>query len=662
MKKNSFLFLVLMSVLTLSWTGCTDSVDYTPTSPLEGQGVYFPSSTVTSYTVDGVAGSIDLNVYRSNSNGAFQAKLNADFNENGKDVFDVPATVDFPEGEDSTSITITYDGITRGTAYELSLSFEDATPYANSSIKLKVLYPSEVSYEWVVLSDKAVYTDNLFSMFGISDFNFKAELDKPIVVEKAKGYNMIRFRSPYDNDFFNAIMGGSLFPDDYELPYIVLDGEKYKAEGKWFIPKTCLGFSISGEGEVQVDPKYQTCGSVAGNLQTKDGPIPPTSKEFPLGTFDQKLQKFDLGTMYHDIVGVGPYPINKSFTLFLDPSLMEPDFDRDFTWNDVEESTGELTSEIAGGEVKLVTLQRAKEDETFYRIPQMYSKSEHLYFNIKDGEVSLPKKQKTGLSTFGNPVFLEGTPGQSSFNPETEVLKLAVTLYLGDENGEKKADLKQGVETFLWGKTALDELELGKDIDDYVGTWGVYTTNGEKEYNFPVTITKTGEKTLSVAGMSGMQNYDDRFELKYEVATGLLKFIPQQTVDIQEGLTSFIALFDKDKSQVNFKGSDKLIGGLTSSKTLKFLNDSENSRKWTNFAYIYTDGKTISLLSGYWNSLEWFVPAQEQSVSNVALAPAFTAIVPWVEDQFTPSLYKGGKLTNGNQLGTFIPSDSHLFN
>lgn len=651
MKKYSFLFLAMMGIFSLTWTGCTDSVDYTPAEAVEGQGVYFPKSLKTSYTLKDVKGQITFDVYRTNTAGSFDAPLTVSVTEGAANLFNIPTVVPFAEGQDSTSMTISFDKLVRGTNYEVSLSFADATVYGNSSIKMNFIYPKAPEYKWQVVSTKAVYIDNLFAMFGASDISFVKDLDKSLTVEKVEGLDIYRFTSPYDNDYFGALFGLSIFPSDFKFPYIILDGEKYKSFKKWYIKATNLGFQmVNGEGP-KFDPSWNTFGSVAGNLSTGDGPIPPDSPDFPLGTFDRKTQCFDFGVTYHNLGNHGLAVNKASFKLYLDPSKMEPNFDRDFTWVDVEGSTGEFTSELAGGEKAILTLQQAKEDQTFYRFPQLYSETGNLYFYIKDNVVTLPKKQNTGLDTFGNPIFMEGTPGKSSYNPETKEIALGVTFYLADANGEKKADLVSGVEKFLWGHTELDQLALGKSLDDYVGTWGVNFSNGEKNVTLPVTFTKAGDKTLVISGLSGTEEYDDHFAVKYSASTGLLTMYPAETTPIQ-GFPVTLAFFDPIEFNILLdEGSDKLIGGFISDSTIKFLNDLENKAHWYQTAYVVNENGKMSFLTGFWNDLEFSAVKNKNSVKPYELAPAFKAIVPLKNDKFKVTLYKGdSKVTSLNGL------------
>ena len=495
MKRINTLLLALLSVVTLTWTSCNDSIEYTPVDPVEGAGVYFPTSTRTSYELEGTSGSITLDVMRTDSVGALDATLTTTFTEGGESVFTVPASVSFADGASTSSMTINYDNLVQGTTYNVTMTFDEGTPYANSSLTLTFLYPEEVVYEWEVVSENAIFAEGLFSMFGVGPYELTG-----ITVEKAKGYDIYRFQSPYTNEYMTKYWGltGNLFPEDYEYPYIVLDGETYKDLNRWYISRTALGFKwTNGEGP-SLDATYNTFGSVAINLQTSEGQIPANSTTYPLGTFDENKKMFDLGAVYHNIDAYGLYILNpETFTLALDPALLEADYDRDYTWHAVPEASGLFTSELLDGSW-IQAVEQSDEDPTFYRMPNLYSNAEkaHVYFYIdEEGTVSIPRGQDTGLTTFGNMVRLEGTPNRSSYDAETGTLTLAFTFYLSNEDGDALADLVSVTETFLWGQPSEF---VAADITDYVGNWLVTFESSEDGGQSPVTITQADATTLKV--------------------------------------------------------------------------------------------------------------------------------------------------------------------
>lgn len=634
--KNKIFFLSLFSACALTWTSCTDTVDYTAAGAVEGQGVYFPTSVVKSYEVEGVSGNITLEVNRTYSDVAFEAPLTATFSDGGESVFSIPSTVSFAAGSDSTSVAISYNNLERGKQYNITLSFADATPYSNSDIELSVLYPSEVVYNWVKVSEEAVLTEQLFSMYGASDI-----VIKDIVVEQAEGYNMYRFSSPYTNDYFSNVFGVELFSPGFEAPYIVLDGETYKQYNKYYIPSTNLGFQmVNGEGP-KVDAEWNTFGSIAGNLSTSAGAIGPDDPTYPLGTYEKSTKKFDFGSVYHNLGGYGYYIIKGGFTLYLDPSLMGVDYERDYTWKDVENSKGQFISELAES-VSMQSLMVAEEDPTFYKIPNLYAQGFNLYFNIKDdGTVVIPSEQKSGMTTFGNDVYMEGLSGKSSYDKESNVLTLGVSLYLADEEGNKTVELASGIEKFLWGKTEVDFLNGASTADKYVGSWSIDVVDSEtmELLNSTVTITKADESTLIVKGLGFTKDYDDSVLLNYDKESGLLKFSLQQMNDFY-GYHIYATLFDENNFNIDLDGNDSLIGGFNNNENIEFVNNPSNQDRWSGMVCLAVDGNSIMMLSGYYSGLEWGVP--QSRVSSSVLSNNFKGLVisPKVTDTFKATLNK----------------------
>ena len=160
--------------------------------------------------------------------------------------------------------------------------------------------------------------------------------------------------------------------------------------------------------------------------------MPPTSKEYPLGSYDANKKVLTLGALYLNVLNYSIMPITTTTTLALDPALLEADYDRDYTWKDLPEATGFFTSELMG-ESWMQAVQQSNEDATFYRMPNLYSNEEkaHIYFHIdmETGVVTIPRGQKTtGLTSFGNTVYLEGTPNKSSYDLDTEKLTLGFTF------------------------------------------------------------------------------------------------------------------------------------------------------------------------------------------------------------------------------------------
>lgn len=646
MRKINALLLALVSLVTLTWTSCTDTVDYTPAGGVEGAGVYFPTSVRTSYELEGeegvteLEGTITLAVMRTDSVGALDAVLTTTFSEGGQEVFTVPSTVSFADGKNTSSMTIEYSHLKQGSDYDITLAFEEGTPYSNSTLKLNVFWPEEIVYTWEVVSENAMLTESLFSIFGMANVETTG-----ITVEKAKDYNIYRFRSPFNNAYFYNTFGGNVFEDDSELPYIIVDGETYKDDkGKsmYYIEPSTLGFVLSVDGNsVYIDTEdweTETFGSVAGNLKTDAGPIEPGNETYPLGSYDEKKKVLDLGCVYLNVLNYTIMTTTAgSTTLALDPALLKPDYDRDYTWKDVPEASGLFTSQLTG-ESWIQAVQQSNEDPTFFRMPNLYSGAEkaHFYFHIdmETGTVTIPRGQDTGLTTFGNQVLLEGTPNRSSYNTASGTLTLGLTFYLADEDGKNVADLQEVTETFLWGQNSeFDQLKKGTPITDYVGYWLATMTNDANGGETLATITQVDETTLAVKGLSLMSDYDDTMYLSYDKETGWVSFGFQQVAGL-EGYDIYVAPFDSAEGMLST--ADGFIGGISQTGSLLFLNDTANEGTFDSMVYLVYDGTGFGMMSGYWNTLEW----APYSASTSAVPASFDQVTfgnfQKVEQGFVP--------------------------
>jgi len=614
---NNYL-LALLGVFVLSWTACTDNVDYEPASSLEGQGAYFAAASA-SFTVEEASGTQVLQVYRSNKSGGTDIPLTITYEEGVESAVQVPATAKFADGETVANVNISYNNLTEGKAYKLNIAVADATPYASPNINVSFLYSNEPVYTWEVVSEEAIYLDDMFNLIGAGGMKTTG-----ITVEKAKEINWYRFHSPYDNAYFTATWGGNLFPAGFEFNYIVLDGETYKdatGEPLYYIKKTNLGFRMVVSGNnanIDVDTETLMFGSVAGNLSAGGEPIPPTSTTYPLGTYDKKKKIFELGAVFQNIDGYGMnvYPAGK-FKLYLDPSALVPDYDQDYTWMSLPGHGGTFTSELYG-ETWMQSIQQSLEDKTFYRLPNLYSEGTAFYFYLdtEQNSVSILKGQKSGLETFGNPICIEGTPGKSSYDAQSGTLTLGLTLYLADENGKKAAELKRVVETIQLG-TETEALMTGKSIDDYVGNW-IIGIDGAQSGRTLASISKVDEKTLAVNGLS-ITGADDTVLLDYDRESGLLSFQAQEVPSLSAvvGVPVLIVPFNSVLSSLT--DQESFLGGLTADGELKFVNSASNKNIWDSMCFICLEEDNVSILTGCWNNIEW-APYTVNAATNAAKA------------------------------------------
>lgn len=627
MKKIDIILLALLGMMAFTWMSCSDSVDYDPAQVQTGSGLYFSNSESSSVVLENESGSFSVNVYRYIAEGTASESVQTELSENATGIFTVPTTVSFEDGSNVAQLTVNYSGAKRGTTYKLQCTVADdnRSNYGLGTQTFSINFPELETGNWEVVSKDAVLIENIFSMYGVKNLSISK-----VMVEKNKDADQYRFRSPYDNSYFSYVYGEAIFGDDFVPPYIVLDGEKYKKEapGKYFIASMSLGYlMVDGEGP-KADNETKNFGSVAGNLSTAEGPIPPTSTSYPLGTYTESNKMFDLGMVYTELGGYGIYPIPSKFLLYLDPKLMAVDYDRDYTWAPLYAADGLFTSEVYEGESFVQGVDYCAEDPTFFRMTNVYSLEEkcHLYFRIdENNNVTLPKGQKSGLTTYGNDIYMKATPGKSEFNPETGLLTLGVTFYLADKDGNETAELMTFVEKFTWGQGAYDGLLRNQKLSAYAGEWNVPFANGEETIAMPVSTFphkfEGGPEVLLVQNLSGLasEEYDDMIMFEQEPTTGFLMFYFQQSGDfaVSEDVAypTYVSPFYSEKFGIDTSGEEILLGGLTENGNLTFMSSAHNQSVYDGILYMVNTPEGLGLLSGYWAGLDWSAITKVRSIT-----------------------------------------------
>lgn len=293
----------VMAVCGLTMTACSDDIDWNPGAAADGQGVFFPSSQSSSITLTETSGSFEVSVFRTVSSGASTTQITVTPGENAAGIFTVPTEVSFADGVTEAKITVTYQNMKRDVPYTLTLSAVDGTPYGITDLTISAICP----LVWEVVSTNATLIDNMFEAFGAAGVKLTG-----ITVEKHPELNKYRFKSPYDNSYFNSLFGiGTLLPDDFKLPYIELDGNTYP--GGYYITVTKLGWKMVYSVGPEANSDWGTFGSVYGNLSEDLG-------TYPLGSYNDAEKVFDLGALFFCIDDSGSelnYPLKGTTLLYL---------------------------------------------------------------------------------------------------------------------------------------------------------------------------------------------------------------------------------------------------------------------------------------------------------------------------------------------------------
>ncbi|MDE7411895.1 MAG: hypothetical protein K2M94_07640 [Paramuribaculum sp.] len=160
MKIKSLIISGLCAV-AMVMVGCTDSVSYSPAAPDVNDGVYFPTSDNTNFSLTNGQSEITVKLFRSNVEEAIVVPLG----NNASSEFTVPSTVAFAAGQDEAEITIGVDFASieanKTYAFQLQIAPEFASTYGVSDVLVQVLYAPWS--EWVRLGESnefGTYTYN----------------------------------------------------------------------------------------------------------------------------------------------------------------------------------------------------------------------------------------------------------------------------------------------------------------------------------------------------------------------------------------------------------------------------------------------------------------------------------------------------------------------
>lgn len=599
MKKiNRFIF-GLISACVVALGACTDDVpsdDFGQSPAVTGEGVYFPKTIKTSCILtsedieaDEASGTFTIPVQRTTDGAAVTTELKVKMDDAVAAVLSFPTSVTFEEGKIDATISVTYTNAVRGTKYPFTLSFTDGTEYANSTQTFVAEYPfPEI---WEKVTDDAVFIDQMFSMFGVSDY-----VKEEVVVEKLKDKLKYRF-APYDNEYMDDLFGKPEFFSADEKYYIVLDGERYKPEleegeeltvekAYWFIPTTRLGFKMTNGVGISHDLEWLTFGSMAYNTSDK-------VEESPLGSYNKKKEMFEFGTCFHNINTYGLVSVD-GFQLWLNKSKMEVVYDRDYApWTLVEGATGIFESELLKDKfvVDLEEGTSGEGEDPIFHIKSLYAKDVNIVFfhNKTTNAVRVPKKQKTGLTSYGNDIYMDAK--KASYDEKNKIYTFEIKFYLVDkETGKKSAVLATTVEKFKVGSVPK--------IDDYAGDWTF--TQKEKnsageinEVRYDITISKVDDENLVVKGLTGISGYDDAVSLSFIKSNGTLQWNSPETMP------------DYGPYQVEgmFVGTEYylpdhvMIGGFDDNGNIAFTDAKDNQYPVVSYNFIaMQDGQPIAYL------------------------------------------------------------------
>lgn len=311
---NKFMLVALAAGFGLASCG-EDYEDYTvgAPQPADNEGVYFSVASKTLEYAPDAATEFEVTVSRLNTEKALSIALDV---VNDKDVFEVPATVDFAAGEAETTITVNFPKAELGEVYTLTLSVptEYQSVYSQFDGTLSASY-SVARIKWEKVDHMCYWVDGIVSTwYGVITGPFAVEVEKAETPTSTK----YRFVAPYSHH--------STEVDEAGLGYLgyPYTGVEYDEEDHMFVITVTggnavldpvkMGLTLGSDGMINT-------GSILGNLSDDE-----SKYAYGYATKDGSKVVFPEKALYVNEPGYGTGVCSKPSILYLQPDeLMVPD-------------------------------------------------------------------------------------------------------------------------------------------------------------------------------------------------------------------------------------------------------------------------------------------------------------------------------------------------
>lgn len=617
----------IAGMAALLLTACADSVpseDFGNSPEVNTDGVFFYSAN-SAYMAKAKDDAFKLAIGRTKCGETKNYRIISTVTDSeGADASDCVSVSDvtsFAAGEDTDSIIVEMKNLKYDQPYhvELSISADDATPYANSTYSFTI--SCEDPDAWEMLTEKAVFVNNLWSCI----LSGSTTMYKNVKVKKYKGKDIFRiydlpatFRAEWTT-YYQLAPDCELTVDPLTYP-IEIDCEKYSDPKsrvkKLFMPSQSLGVKLGTlEGLTTTGEVF--AGSVAYNLSSASTGEVINEAMYPIGTYDTKTGVMKFGKIFVDFGDekVGIQLCNSETALYLDENNVEQNI-HDMHYKNIRRATFkskaylEETGEYMSQGTKLARcIEEDYEDAEYtYRISAPYTAGNDLYFTHKNGRVKFLDEQLTGSTALGGyPIYCESKNSTYSEVDGKGVYTFNMTFYYINSSSERydlgtfKEELVLGSEINYY---SAEDLIPNKSIDDYVGKWkGDFTFVNDQNSTVTsnVTITKEDDYTLVIRGlapyMESNYGYDSSLYLDWNDETGTFDFMPQYANTYnQYQINVYMANLDNPDSEL-YDNNNLRVGFLNDGR-LAFVNNPDNTFE-VNCAVFYTPASGGALVEPF---------------------------------------------------------------
>ena len=280
--KKFFKIFAVAALACATFVACEQEFDsYDPAAMESTAQVYFSKDAATTINILGEE-SVEIPVMRAVNGTGVTANITATVDAEYADLFTIPTSVAFADGETSTSLVITFDPtkLTYGTKYPISLQIaaDMITDYGKDVINLTLDYPEPLKSLGMGL-----FTDDAMGpLFGYSAETFEVE-----IIENTVNPNVLYAKNAYGGQYWIDVFGA---PDSFKD-----------------MPDSYLEFDITDPNKVQI--KKQSLGVNLGYGTNYIFTDYTGKSEF--GTFKDGIISFPVGTVYIEDDD-GAYAMNRS--------------------------------------------------------------------------------------------------------------------------------------------------------------------------------------------------------------------------------------------------------------------------------------------------------------------------------------------------------------
>ncbi|MDD4776801.1 MAG: hypothetical protein PHV53_00790 [Fermentimonas sp.] len=516
----------LSLLLVVAFAACSDFEDTvidSPERPAGNLGVFFPANPSLFELEPTDEPKITLKIAREISAGAVQVPVKVEIND--ENIFNVPQSVSFADGQKEVEFNVTFPEAKEGVAYDLKLVVEGDTYVNPYGSPLNYVSTTVSRIKWSPVPRPLVYIDGTFAtLFGVQFYPMYVEADSVKLDESTRYRFKNAYRVPTSDD-----------PDEDGI----FDGYPYNSPGDFDDSQDWLttieiyenGKVFMGSSEIGVDWGYGmiSIGNLLGNTSQTD------ESAYPLGKFENNVITFGANSLYFSMAGYsngGKYAASNPTTIYLSKeayiaaNLKIEDFN-DVEYELVEGELGTFES-AAYSDIWSRTLSQAidldvdNEDSDYkslFYISDLYAEDYGLAFYNYDGVIRIPENQPTGIEFLGNEVFVSQSPKHSSSVYEnfkgTSVYTFGLIFHYKD--GTIVGDF---AETYYYSEEALTYVK-----DDFLGNFSLIGATEPLD----VVIDENTDNNFVITGIK----YADAVKATFDSTEVSLTIVPQALADTE---------------------------------------------------------------------------------------------------------------------------------